>query len=500
MLKALKRFKGGIHPPAMKRTENLETVVMPIPTLVTIPMRQHIGAECIPTVKKGDHVDVGQVIGQSDAPLSVPIHASVSGRVEAVKPAPSASGQHLLSVVIRADGKQTPWEGLKPVETEDPEQMIQAVRASGLVGLGGAGFPTYFKLKPPPGDTFDVLLINGAECEPYITSDFREMVENPMGVIHGVELVLKMTGIPRAIIGVEDNKQQAIDRLIKAAEHNPQIDVMKLRTRYPQGGEKQLIYAATGRRIGPGKLPSSQGVLVLSINTVSGIAEYFQTGMPLVRRRVTIDGDAIREPKNVLVPIGIHLQDIFRFCGGFCATPASVIMGGPMMGVAQFSPENTILKQTNAVLVLTDKVVHREQQDPCIRCGMCVDHCPMQLLPFQLNALVLHERYDEAAKLNLMNCIECGCCSYVCPASRFLVQSFRFGKSALRRQSNMTALKENAEMALHAMAASAAQDRERQGQESARQEPPAKQESPARAETNQQEAPAKVPEKEAPKA
>lgn len=451
MLKALKNFKGGIHPPAMKRTENQESVEIPIPDRVTIPMRQHIGAECIPTVKKGDKVCVGQVIGDVDSPLSVPIHASVSGTVEAVKLAPSASGQHLLSVVIKSDGKQTVDPELKPIETRDPKEMIQAVRQSGLVGLGGAGFPTYFKLTPPPGDHFDLLLINGAECEPYITSDFREMVENPIGIIRGIELVLQMTGVERCIIGIEDNKQQAIDRLIKAAEHNPYIQIMKLRTRYPQGGEKQLIYAATGRKIAPGKLPSSQGVLVLSINTVSSIATYFDTGMPLVRRRVTVDGDAIREPKNIWVPIGISLEHLFRFCGGFSATPHAVIMGGPMMGVSQFSPENTILKQTNAVLVMSNHGLHREKESPCIRCGHCVDACPMQLLPFQLNQLILHERYKEALSLNLMNCIECGCCSYVCPASRFLVQSFRYGKSQVRREAGMTALKQNAEMALRSV-------------------------------------------------
>lgn len=450
MLKAIKSIRGGIHPPENKRTADHETEVLPIPASVTIPMRQHIGAECKPTVKKGDYVYVGQIIGDSDAALSVPIHASVSGTVDAVRPEPAANGERIMSVIIKADGLQAKDPSLSPVTTTDPAEMIAAVRASGLVGLGGAGFPTYFKLTPPKTDKFDVLLINGAECEPYITSDYREMVENPMRIIEGIKLALKMTGIEKAIIGIEDNKQAAIDRLIKAAEHESQIDVMSLHTRYPQGGEKQLIFAMTGREIPSGKLPSSIGVLVLSINTVSYFSEYFKTGMPLIRRRITVDGKCIKNPKNIWVPVGTSLKEVFDYCGGFVETPAKVIMGGPMMGVSQISPENTVLRQTNAVLALSKDEINTKMESACIRCARCAWSCPMGLQPFALNLLIANERYQEAVDTHLMDCIECGSCVFVCPASRYLVQSFRMGKAKYRNQQVRDIAKRNAEAALQA--------------------------------------------------
>lgn len=413
-------------------------------------MRQHIGAECTPTVAKGDYVYVGQIIGDSKAPLSVPIHASVSGTVEAVRPEPAANGERITSVIINSDGEQAKHPDLKPISTKEPAKMIQAIRDSGLVGLGGAGFPTYFKLTPPPGDKFDVLLINGAECEPYITSDYREMIENPLQVIRGINLALEMTGIENAIIGIEDNKQTAIDRLIKAAEDDPHIDVMKLQTRYPQGGEKQLIYAMTGREMPSGKLPSSIGVLVLSINTVSYFAEYFETGMPLVRRRITVDGNCIRNPKNIWVPVGTSLKEVFDYCGGFVEEPAKVIMGGPMMGVSQIAPENTVLRQTNAVLAMSKDEINTATESACIRCSRCAQVCPIALQPFAINLMVVNERYQEAVDLHLMDCIECGSCVYVCPASRYLVQSFRMGKAKYRNQQVRDIAKRNAEAALAA--------------------------------------------------
>ncbi len=450
MLKTIKKIRGGIHPPENKRTADHESEVLPIPERVIIPMRQHIGAECTPTVAKGEHVFVGQIIGDSEAPLSVPIHASISGIVEAVRPEPAANGERITSVIIKSDGLQEKHPDLKPITTEEPAEMIQAIRDSGLVGLGGAGFPTYFKLTPPKTDKFDVLLINGAECEPYITSDYREMVENPIQVIRGINLALKMTGIERAIIGIEDNKQGAIDRLIKAAEDDPHIDVMSLHTLYPQGGEKQLIYAMTGREIPSGKLPSSIGVLVLSVNTVSYFAEYFETGMPLIRRRITVDGKCIKNPKNIWVPVGTSLQEVFDFCGGFVETPAKVIMGGPMMGVSQISPENTVLRQTNAVLAMSKDEINTRRESACIRCGRCAIACPMSLQPFALNLLIANERYEEAVEHNLMDCIECGSCVYMCPASRYLVQSFRMGKAKYRNQQVRDIAKRNAEIALKA--------------------------------------------------
>ena len=434
MLHAVKRILGGVHPDPRKRTENMETVSMPIPQRIVLPMQQHIGAPCKPVVAKGDQVLVGQVVGEPQDRLSVPVHASVSGTVSDVGPMLYAGGRHVTSVAIEPDGLQTPAEGIEPITTREPQAMIAALRESGLVGLGGAGFPTWFKLTPPPGDRFDTLVVNGAECEPYITSDYREMVENPIGVIEGIKLVQRMTGIPRVLIGIEDNKARAIDRLIQASEQDDEIDVVQLHTRYPQGGEKQLIYATTGRVVGSGKLPSSVGVLVLSINTVSFIASYFATGMPLITRRITCDGGVVRQPHNVLVPVGARLEDVFTFCGGFSGHPAKVIMGGPMMGVNQFSLDNAVLKQTNALLALAPDEINQEVESNCIRCGRCVTACPMRLLPSTLNSLILNGRSEEAGeRYHLMDCIECGCCSYICPAARNLVQSFRYGKAELRQ-------------------------------------------------------------------
>ena len=251
--------------------------------------------------------------------------------------------------------------------------------------MGGAGFPTWFKLIAPKGERFDVLLINGAECEPYITSDYREMKENARGIMEGIMQVLEITGIPEAIIGIEDNKRDAIEDLIALDPAYDRIRVQALKTRYPQGAEKQLIYALTGRKVAPGKLPSSVGCLVLSVSTVSFIEEYMRTGIPLIRRRITVTGGAVNKPGNVRVPIGTTLRDVFEFCGGLNSQPAKVIMGGPMMGVAQFSLENTILKQTNAILALNENEINTQPETACIRCGRCVDACPMHLLPYLIN-------------------------------------------------------------------------------------------------------------------
>lgn len=434
MVKALKVFKGGVKPGHHKSTSELQTVSMPIPSKVVIPMLQHVGAPCAPIVKKGDRVLVGQKIGTSEAFISAPVHSSVSGIVNDVKPMLYPGGFEVMSVEISTDGKQEVHESVVPPVKLDRDSLIKSIREAGLVGLGGAGFPTAVKLSPPAGKSIDFLIVNGAECEPYITSDYREMIENPEGILEGTKKVMELAGIKKAFIGIESNKPEAISKISLLTKDSEDIQVVPLRTRYPQGGEKQLIYAVTGRKVPAGKLPSDVGVLVQNVNTVSFIANFIKTGMPLISKKVTVDGGAAAKPMNVEVLIGTPLKDVFEFCGGFREEPRKIIMGGPMMGVAQFSLDNTVLKQTNALLALSAKEAAGDRETTCIRCGRCVAVCPMSLLPLYINANVMNGNIEETLKYHVNDCIECGCCSYVCPASRNLVQSVRYAKAELKKK------------------------------------------------------------------
>ena len=431
--KTVMKFRGGIDPGHHKETAELETVRMPLPSRVIIPMLQHVGAPCVPLVKKGDRVLVGQKIGDSDRPISAPVHSSVSGTVTDVRQIVYSNGMEVMAVEIKPDGLQELHESVAPPDCTDRESMLKAIRESGIVGLGGAGFPTSVKLSPPPGKTIDILIINGAECEPFITSDYREMMENPQYIIEGTKKVMEITSAGKAYIGVEDNKQDAIDLLSSMVTDSDNIEVVSLPARYPQGGEKQLIYALTGRKVPTGKLPSDVGVLAQNVTTVSFIAQYFKTGLPLIRKKVTVDGSAVANPKNVEVLIGTPLREVFDFCGGFCDEPRKIIMGGPMMGVAQHSLDDPVLKQTNALLAFNERDAEKPKESVCIRCGKCVAACPMSLLPLYINLNVVRGKFEETEKYHVTDCIECGCCSYVCPASRNLVQSVRIAKAELRK-------------------------------------------------------------------
>ena len=431
--KTVMKFRGGIDPGHHKETAELETVRMPLPSRVIIPMLQHVGAPCVPLVKKGDRVLVGQKIGDSDRPISAPVHSSVSGTVTDVRQIVYSNGMEVMAVEIKPDGLQELHESVAPPDCTDRESMLKAIRESGIVGLGGAGFPTSVKLSPPPGKTIDTLIINGAECEPFITSDYREMMENSQYIVEGTKKVMEITGIGKAYIGIENNKQDAIDLLSSLVTDSDNIEVVSLPARYPQGGEKQLIYALTGRKVPTGKLPSDVGVLVQNVTTVSFIAQYFKTGLPLIRKKVTVDGSAVANPKNVEVLIGTPLREVFDFCGGFCDEPRKIIMGGPMMGVSQHSLDDPVLKQTNALLAFNERDAEQPKESVCIRCGKCVAACPMSLLPLYINLNVVRGKFEETAKYHVTDCIECGCCSYVCPASRNLVQSVRIAKAELRK-------------------------------------------------------------------
>ena len=433
------RTHGGAAVPHHKNTWDIPSSTMPPPEKVILPMQQHIGAPCIPTVKKGDHVYVGTVVGDSEAYVSAPVHASVSGTVTEITQVMLTGGQMTQAVVVGSDGKMEKDPAIAPpppITTK--EELAKAARAAGLVGLGGAGFPAHVKLNVPEGKTIDTLLVNVAECEPYVTSDHREALENGRNVLEGVYHVKEILGVQRVIIAVEDNKPDVIQKLSEIADdpkRNPldQVRVLPLKSRYPQGAEKVLVQACTGRKVPAGKLPADVGCLVMNIGSLSFLASYMRTGMPLTLKRVTLDGSAIAHPQNIIVPVGTPIKDVVAFCGGYKADPKKLIMGGPMMGVAITSDELPILKQNNAILAFDQREAQLRQPTACIRCGRCVAACPMHLMPTKLEQAVERQDVEALQSLDIMTCMECGCCSFSCPAGRRLVQAIRLGKNYVRK-------------------------------------------------------------------
>lgn len=433
------RTHGGAAVLHHKNTWDIPSSTMPPPEKVILPMQQHIGAPCIPTVKKGDHVYVGTVVGDSEAYVSAPVHASVSGTVTEITQVMLTGGQMTQAVVVGSDGKMEKDPAIAPpppITTK--EELAKAARAAGLVGLGGAGFPAHVKLNVPEGKTIDTLLVNVAECEPYVTSDHREALENGRNVLEGVYHVKEILGVQRVIIAVEDNKPDVIQKLSEIADdpkRDPldQVRVLPLKSRYPQGAEKVLVQACTGRKVPAGKLPADVGCLVMNIGSLSFLASYMRTGMPLTLKRVTLDGSAIAHPQNVIVPVGTPIKDVVAFCGGYKAEPKKLIMGGPMMGVAITSDELPILKQNNAILAFDQREAQLRQPTACIRCGRCVAACPMHLMPTKLEQAVERQDVEALQSLDIMTCMECGCCSFSCPAGRRLVQAIRLGKNYVRK-------------------------------------------------------------------
>ena len=433
------RTHGGAAVPHHKNTWELPTATMPPPERVILPMQQHLGAPCVPTVKKGDTVFVGTVVGDSDAYVSAPVHASVSGTVEELTTVMLTGGQMTQAVVIRSDGKMEKDPAIyPPAAITTKEELAAAARSAGLVGLGGAGFPAHVKLNVPEGKQIDTLIVNVAECEPYVTSDHREALENGKNVLEGIYKVKEILEVQRVLIAVEDNKPDVIQRLSEIAgdpQRDPldQVRVLPLKSRYPQGAEKVLVQACTGRKVPEGKLPADVGCLVMNIGSISFLASYMRTGMPLTLKRVTLDGSAIAHPQNVIVPVGTPIKDVVAFCGGYKAEPKKLIMGGPMMGVAITSDELPILKQNNAILAFDAREAALRQPTACIRCGRCVAACPMQLMPTKLEQAAERKDTEALQSLHVMTCMECGCCSFSCPAGRRLVQAIRLGKSYVRK-------------------------------------------------------------------
>ncbi len=430
MSKLLKKHLSGVSVPHHKETATLATVTMPVPDKVTIPMIQHMGAPCEPLVKVNDLVKVGQKIGESSAAFSVPIHASVSGKVTALEDFIMPTGVRTKAVVIESDKEQSVAESVTSPFIHNFQEFLQAVKESGLVGLGGAGFPTHIKLNPKNIDQVDTLIVNAAECEPYITADVRTIMEDGEALMDGIEVVMKQLDLFQAIIGIEDNKPEAIAYLEKIRRENMKVKVLK--SKYPQGGEKVLIYETTGRIVMEGKLPADAGVLVMNVSSLVFLAKYLKTGMPLVEKKLTVAGGAIGEPKNLWVPIGTSYADVIEFCGGYKKEPAKIIMGGPMMGIAVYDDRFPVLKNNNAILAFDKEEAKIEPEGACIRCGKCAMACPFNLMPADIDRAQKAGNVDELLKLKVQLCMECGCCSYVCPAKRQLVLANRLAKKLIR--------------------------------------------------------------------
>ncbi|MCK8060659.1 MULTISPECIES: electron transport complex subunit RsxC [unclassified Fusibacter] len=434
-------FIGGIHPPhAKKSTEHKETVVAVEPKVVTIPLRQHIGAPCDPMVKKGDVVAVGQMIGEATSFVSAAVHSSVSGVVLDVAKKPTAGGMDVC-VVIENDFKNTVHESVMPkgdLSALSGSDIIGIIKEGGIVGMGGAGFPLHVKLMPPKEKTIDTIILNGAECEPYLTADHRLMLETPDLVVQGLRALMKALDVKTGYIGIEDNKPDAIKEMKKAAQAYSEISVVGLHTKYPQGAEKQLIYACTKRQVPSGGLPMDVGAVVSNVATAAAVARLIQTGMPLVERICTVTGSAIKEPKNLLIKVGTPINELIDQCGGYATEPGKLILGGPMMGMAQAIDTVPSTKTTSGILVFNRQEGKLAEPEQCIQCGKCVSICPAFLQPCYISAYALKDDFEKAQSLHALDCIECGSCSFVCPSKRPLLQSIRVAKReilAKRRRS-----------------------------------------------------------------
>lgn len=429
-----KTFKGGAHPydgKKMSRDCPIE-ILNPGDTLV-YPLSQHIGAMAKPLVKAGDRVLVGQKIAEKGGFISANIHSSVSGTVKAIEKRLVATGGMVDSIIVENDGM---YEEAAPIFSGNPDELskdeiIKIIEEAGIVGMGGAGFPTNVKLSPKNADIIDSIIVNGAECEPYLTSDYRRMVEQTDKLVKGLKIVLKIFPDAKGYFGIEDNKPEAIEALLKATENEDRIEVVPLKTKYPQGGERSMIYAVTGRKINSKMLPADVGCIVHNVDTIYAIYNAVYNGKPLIERIVTITGDAVRTPKNFQIRIGTSFRELIDAAGGFTTEPEKIISGGPMMGFSFFNIDVPVVKGSSSLLAFIKDDVSHEEPSACIRCGRCAAACPEHLLPMKLAALAGQNEPEEFKKLGGMECVECGCCSYVCPAKRQVTQSVRSMKKLI---------------------------------------------------------------------
>ena len=419
-------FKGGVHPNDGKSLAKDQPIkeLLPVGDLV-YPLSQHIGAPANPVVAVGDRVLKGQKIAEAGGFVSAPIYVSVSGTVKAIEPHFNATGSKVNCIVVENDGAYEEAEHLpaKSLEELSKEEILERIGEAGIVGMGGAGFPTRVKLSPKEPEKIDYVIANCAECEPYITADYRRMLENTEDLVNGMRVVLKLFDNAKGIFGVEDNKKDCIAALREAVKDEPRMEVMELQTKYPQGGERQLIYATTKRAINSKMLPADAGCVVDNVETMIGISNAVLRGIPSMERVVTVSGDAVAQPSNFKVLFGTNQQELVDAAGGFTSEPEKIISGGPMMGFSMFTLDTPITKTTSSILGFKEDVVSKQQTSACINCGRCVDACPIRLIPSRLADHAEHHAEEAFVKLEGLECIECGSCSYVCPARRQLKQS-----------------------------------------------------------------------------
>ena len=421
-------FKGGIHPYDGKELSKDKPIkaVLPKGDLV-YPLSQHIGAPARPVVAKGDHVLTGQKIAEAGGFVSAPVYATVSGTVKAIEPRRVVTGDNVMSIIVENDGlyEEVEYPEVRPLAEMTREEIIEQVKEAGIVGMGGAGFPTFIKLSPKEPEKIDYVIANCAECEPYLTSDYRRMLEEPEKLVDGMKVYLKLFENARGILAVEDNKPDCIELLRNLTKDESRISVKELRTKYPQGAERQIIYATTGRAINSSMLPADAGCIVNNVDTIVAVYHAVYEGKPLMNRIVTVTGDAVADPRNFSVRIGTNYHELIEEAGGFKKDPVKIISGGPMMGFGIFDLDVPTTKTASALLCLTEDDVSRMEPSACINCGRCVEACPSRLIPSRLADYAEHYEEEAFLSYNGMECCECGCCSFVCPAKRSLTQSIK---------------------------------------------------------------------------
>lgn len=434
---SLLTFKGGVHPPDHKELSSEAPVrKLKAPDEVSIPLSQHIGAPSRVAVEVGQQLKAGEVIGEASGFVSVPVHSPVSGRVLAISDLPNTMGKLVPAVVIRNDGRDE-WVDLPDnpgYMDASPEELKEKIRNAGIVGMGGAAFPTHVKLSPPVEKPIDIAIINGSECEPYLTADHKMMLESPSEMIEGLKIIMKVLGVSKGVVGIEENKPDAVSAVTDALSGEEGIEVVTLAVKYPQGAEKMLIKAVTGREVPSGGLPMDVGAVVQNVGTAIAIYDACRYGKPLIERVVTVTGLGISKPGNILARIGTPIRELLEESGGFVNGPVKVVLGGPMMGFAQYSLDVPVTKGTSGILVLSEgEYVSSEEYDACIRCGRCINACPMGLMPSMLSLLSEKEFYEETKDYNLFDCFECGTCTYVCPSKRPIVQHIRLAKALVNK-------------------------------------------------------------------